>query len=256
MVFRSAIRHVVRHTAAGWCLNRACVRWHRDTAVEELPGWLGALTGVKLPRRTRAGLQPDTRTGPDIDIIFELLEATDAVPGDIAECGVFQGDTLVPIALYARQHAFSKMVFGFDSFAGFDDSIETDLTLGGEPLPEKRERGFSETSVEHVKRKIDTFQLENVQLKPGYFAGTLHTFANRRFSFVHLDCDLYSSYKTCLEFFYPRLSLGGVILLDEYNDPCWPGCNKAVDEFLAAAPAVLLEIARNNHLKYYVARRT
>ena len=55
-----------------------------------------------------------------------------------------------------------------------------------------------------------------------------------------------------LEFFYPRVTSGGVILFDEYNDPPWPGCNKAVDEFLADKPETLQEIERDNHVKYFI----
>jgi len=69
---------------------------------------------------------------------------------------------------------------------------------------------------------------------------------------VHLDCDLYESYRTCLEFFYPRLSMGAVVLFDEYNDPTWPGCNKAVDEFLADKKERCLEIESDNQLKYFI----
>ena len=62
---------------------------------------------------------------------------------------------------------------------------------------------------------------------------------------------IYSSYKECLEFFYPRLSDGGLLLLDEYNDPPWPGCNKAVDQFLAEKPEKLEAIVLDNYQKFY-----
>ena len=72
-----------------------------------------------------------------------------------------------------------------------------------------------------------------------------------KFCFASLDCDIYESYKECLEFFYPRLVPGGVVLFDEYNDPPWPGCNKAVDEFLADKPEQLEEIESDNFIKYF-----
>lgn len=68
---------------------------------------------------------------------------------------------------------------------------------------------------------------------------------------MHLDCDLYGSYKECLEFFYPRMNLGAIVLFDEYNDPPWPCCNQAVDEFLGDKPEKLEEIERPNHQKYF-----
>ncbi len=95
------------------------------------------------------------------------------------------------------------------------------------------------------------FGLKNVELNKGYFSDTLTRCADELFSFVHLDCDLYGSYKDCLEFFYPRLSDGGIVLLDEYDDPPWPGCNKAVDEFLTDKPERLQSIKRQNYVKYY-----
>jgi hypothetical protein len=45
---------------------------------------------------------------------------------------------------------------------------------------------------------------------------------------------------------------GGVILLDEYDDPPWPGCNKAVDEFLADKPEKPVAIQSDNFVKYFI----
>jgi O-methyltransferase len=69
---------------------------------------------------------------------------------------------------------------------------------------------------------------------------------------VHLDCVIYESYMQCLKFFYPRLVRGGVIVVDEYNDPPWPGCTQAVDEFLANKPEKLKELTSDNQIKYYL----
>ena len=90
----------------------------------------------------------------------------------------------------------------------------------------------------------------------GYFSHTLNTLPDSYFSFVHLDCDIYDSYKQTLEYFYYRMSPGGIILLDEYNDPPWPGCNIAVDEFLVGKPEKLSLIAMDNHEKYFIAKQT
>jgi hypothetical protein len=88
-----------------------------------------------------------------------------------------------------------------------------------------------------VERKVRRFRLNNIHFVPGYFGVSFPRFdPNVRFSFAHLDVNLYGSYKDCLEFFYLRMVSGGVILFDEYNDPGWPGCNRAVDEFLADKP--------------------
>jgi hypothetical protein len=90
-----------------------------------------------------------------------------------------------------------------------------------------------------------------VEIVAGHFEKTLVYFADKRFCFVHLDCDL----RCCLDFFYPRVVPGGIILLDEYDDPAWSGCNVAVDEFLPGKPEKLEEISRDNHLKYFIRKQ-
>jgi hypothetical protein len=175
--------------------------------------------------------------------------------GELAECGVWEGASLIPIALFLRQRGIRKHIYGFDSFCGFDNSIEKDLQLGGADDPNKRVGGFSNTSLNLVQRKLKRFDLLNmVTLHDGYFKNTLYRVSDESFAFVHLDCDIYESYKTCLNFFYPRMVPGGIILLDEYNDPPWPGCNQAVDEFLADKREELIIAKSHNQMKYYLVK--
>jgi O-methyltransferase len=60
---------------------------------------------------------------------------------------------------------------------------------------------------------------------------------------VPLDIGIYQAYNECLEFLYPRMNSGGLILINDYNHPTWPGCNKAVDELLTGEPEELQVIA-------------
>jgi O-methyltransferase len=107
-----------------------------------------------------------------------------------------------------------------------------------------------------VNSKIRRLGIDNIDLVPGYFNQSFRTFpTDVRFSFAHLEVNLYDSYRECLEFFYPRVERGGIVLFDEYNDPPWPGCNKAVDEFLAGKPEHLEVICRNNYQKWYFAKQ-
>jgi len=50
-------------------------------------------------------------------------------------------------------------------------------------------------------------------------------------AFAHVDVDWYEPVKTCLERIVPRLSRGGALVLDDYND--WSGCRKATDEYFS-----------------------
>jgi hypothetical protein len=198
-----------------------------------------------------AGSSPEGNV--NINIVFYLLDRTLDIPGAIAECGVFRGSSLAAIALFLRQRGVAKQIFGLDSFQGFDESIQKDLQIGGPEGSQKRIHGFSQTSLFYVDAKMRRLGLKNaVHLIPGYFSETLSKLPDVRFSFVHLDCDIYDSYRQALEYFYGRMSPGGIILLDEYNDPPWPGCNLAVDEFLADKPEKVTLIAFDNYEKYYI----
>jgi O-methyltransferase len=187
----------------------------------------------------------------NINNLISLIEQTRHVPGDIAECGVYRGQSLIPMAIYVRQRGIDKKLYGFDSFEGFAPSVVDDLRLGGTNDEWKTPGLMNDTSRERVASKAKVFGLSHVTLVKGYFDATFPAFSDAVFSFVHLDCDAYDAYRECLAFFYPRLSTHGIISFDEYNDPPWPGCNRAVDEFLSDKPEKLQVIACDNYEKYY-----
>lgn len=228
---------------------------YRDQPIWDWPSAIAPLARIKVPSAVKTPVQPQAAGSANINLVFAQLQRTSAVAGNIAECGVFQGATITPMACWLRDTSSPKHIFGFDSFAGFDDSIAPDLELGGAHTEQRRVAGFNRTSLRYVSNKLTDFGVaDKVTLVPGYFAETLHQQATQQFSFVHLDCDIYQSYLDCLEFFYPRLEPGGIILLDEYDDPSWPGCNKAVDEFLANRPEQLEKLSDNNFIKYCIVK--
>jgi hypothetical protein len=223
--------------------------------ISSWPGILGVIHDIRVPLGVRPKPAPSPLCPANINIIFSLVDRVASVPGDLAECGVFRGATLVPTAIYLHQKKIDKHIFGFDSFQGFDRVVTKDVALGGTKDPYRRVGGFSETSEQLVAGKLRRFEAEeNVTLLPGYFRDSLPTRAASRFSFVHLDCDTYESYRECLSFFYPRVNAGGIILFDEYNDPAWPGCNMAIDEFLADKPEKPQLVVRDNYEKFFIER--
>lgn len=227
----------------------------RRLPLERWPGWCADLFEIKLPCNVRKQvLSPEG--GANINIIVQLLATAARQSGDVAECGVYRGATLIAMGLYLREAGLPKRAFGFDSFEGFDRSIEFDLDLGGQADRTKAVGGFSETSERYVRVRLDALGLgERVQLFKGYFQDTLSRVARRSYCFVHLDCDIYASYRDCLAYFYPLVVPGGVILFDEYNDPPWPGCNLAVDEFLADRPEKLQVIECDGYQKYFIVKQ-
>lgn len=89
---------------------------------------------------------------------------------------------------------------------------------------------------------------EKIALVQGLFEDTLPHQPERTIAFAHLDCDWYDPVMYCLNYVTPRLSPGGFIILDDYND--WPGCKKAADEFVAAHPDLEVKRAQPHAVLY------
>ena len=79
---------------------------------------------------------------------------------------------------------------------------------------------------------------ERIHLIKGWFDKTLPNYEGR-IALLHLDCDLYESYKLSLEILYDKVQPGGIIMFDEYGDVRWPGAIKAIDEFFHDKPEIV-----------------
>jgi hypothetical protein len=137
------------------------------------------------------------------------------VEGLICEFGVFSGAS---VNFLARHTA--ETVYGFDSFTG---------------LPERWLDGFPPG---HFALPSPPWVRQNVRLVMGWFSETLPVFLAEHpepVSFLHIDCDLYSSTRTVLSLLQPRIRAGTVIVFDDYfNYPGWrEGEFKAFQEFVA-----------------------
>ena len=88
-------------------------------------------------------------------------------------------------------------------------------------------RGDFNASFEKTKDYLKNYK--NVLFYKGLFPDTALSVKDKKFSFVHMDVDIYESTLHGLDFFYPRMNQGGVILIHDYISS--PGVKKAVDDF-------------------------
>lgn len=154
-------------------------------------------------------------SSPDPRALMKLSLEKVAVPGLYMEFGVYSGATINYIS-----GRTSETVFGFDSFEGLPEFWRDRFDLGAFALP-----GLP---------KVNT----NVKLIKGWFSDTLPSFLQEhpeKFSFVHVDCDLYSSTVCIFTLAEDRFQEGTVIIFDEYfNYPGWKyGEHLAFTEFLS-----------------------
>lgn len=159
----------------------------------------------------------------------QVLE--EGVPGDFAELGVWRGNTAAVLALYAeRSH---RTTFLFDTFQGFSRKDLSGID---------RDKGvaFEDTSIEMVRDIIGSPD-SCCRYAKGYFPESVEdTHRDRFYAVVSIDCDLYEPTRAGLDFFYPRMSRGGIFFLHDYSSGYWAGAKQAIDEFCRATGELLV----------------
>ncbi len=155
------------------------------------------------------------------------------IPGAFAELGVYKGET----AKFIHEMDPTRDLHLFDTFDGFkkDDLLHEKST--GIKFSEDN---FSDTSLEEVKARVG--ESAKLHFHKGFFPYTTKNLKDQPYAFVHLDADLYAPTLAALNYFYPKLAKGGIILIHDYNHT-WAGLRQAVEEFSATIPEVPVEIA-------------
>ncbi len=169
--------------------------------------------------------------------LVRYLAATLPVAGARAECGVFRGASALLLCHAARAHdaAYAGQdLFLIDSYQGASESGEQDLipvragdgSARMEPFfPHRPGAGWAD-AVQATFREFPA-----ARIVQGWVPQVLSQLPDRRWSFVHLEVDLYEPTLGALEYFYPRVNAGGVIITDDYGPIFTPGGRKAWQDF-------------------------
>lgn len=146
-----------------------------------------------------------------------------AVGGVIAELGVYRGEFSRKINTVFPD----RKLFLFDTFDGFSEKeVKADHTLLDAGAEMEK---WHDTSVDIVLSQLP--HVDKVIVKKGYFPETYDLENDIRFAFVSIDVDLYDPIYAGLSVFYPRLSVGGYIMIHDYNSGGYAGTHEAVDKY-------------------------
>ncbi len=231
--------------AAAQAAFPALASYYRSVRSGACPSWLLKILGIADPR-----YRPD---------FYTLCRATEAVARDgvlIAECGVYRGSTLLGMAQKLRMAQVPGWhLVGFDSFEGFPEPVAEDALSDGTFHPHTLKGAFGDASYDSLNARIAALGFEDqITLVKGYFENTLAGWADRRFAIAHIDCDLYQSYLTCLEFFYDRMIPGGFMIFDEYDFSAsvYPGAQRAIDTFFFGKPEKIERFTEAHEPRYFI----
>lgn len=165
--------------------------------------------------------------------LSELLRLTRYTEGDTAECGVYRGTSSTLICRENQESNLNKTHHVFDSFEG--------LSAAGDKDGSHWVAGDLACSLDEVKKALSEFT--EVKYYKGWIPDRFEDVKTRMFSFVHIDVDLYQPTRDSFEFFYDRMSVGGVIVCDDYGFTTCPGATKAIDEILESKCEKMLTLS-------------
>jgi O-methyltransferase len=155
------------------------------------------------------------------DRIANLIKYSQAcanLGGYISEWGTYHGGGLEVLARFNP----GIDIIGVDSFEGVGPASAHDRHQEGD---------FAGIDVRKVIGYF-SYVYPTVRIVKGFIPDVLSYFdGNTRFSFSHVDLDMYEAVKHASDFLFPRTISGGMILYDDYNQNSTPGATKAIDEF-------------------------
>jgi len=195
-------------------------------------------------------VQPFTMTSKErIIALRQSVEyvARHEVPGDIVECGVWKGGSMMAVARTLLEIGARRKLYLFDTFDGMSCPTGVDKDFQGDAAAElmaaeeKKEGSiWAYSPIEEVKRNLRTTGYDEGQIVfvKGKVEDTLPANAPERISLLRLDTDWYESTYHELVHLYPRLSVGGVLIIDDYGH--WEGARKAVDRYISERNLKLL----------------
>lgn len=138
--------------------------------------------------------------------------------GALIEVGVWRGGTGCLIAAASG----GSPVYLCDTYKGVVNAGDMDTRYkGGE---------HSDTSIETVQKLVDSMGLPSVHILSGIFPQETGHLVAETFRFVHLDLDVYTSTKESLDFIWPRLVSGGIVVFDDYGTHGCEGVTRLVNE--------------------------
>lgn len=152
------------------------------------------------------------------------------VPGDCIETGVWRGGACIFMRAILKAHGITdRSIWVADSFEGLpppSNKIDKNDPVGGH----FRDKELA-VSLDEVKENFKLYGLLDDQVKflKGWFNVSLKNITAEKFSVVRLDGDMYESTMDAIRALYPKLSVGGYLIVDDYLNI--PACKRAIDDY-------------------------
>lgn len=154
---------------------------------------------------------------------------TAGTPGDIVEFGCYIGTTSLFIRRLLDKHGESerRAFHVYDSFEGLPEKDKQDASRVGEAF----KAGELKVGKKTLLREFQAANLRPPITHKGWFSDLTATDVPEQIAFAFLDGDFYQSIIDPLKLVWPRMTPGGIVLIDDYGREALPGVERAVHDF-------------------------
>ncbi len=182
---------------------------------------------------------------------YEIYKKILNVKGDIVECGVFKGASLIRFLTFRDliEEQNKRKVIGFDAFGKFPYPNNKFKNNKADKIFAKRHNdniGLG-ININLLKKYLRKKRIINYKLVKGDVLKTLPNYLKKnkklKIALLHLDLDVYEPTRFVLDNLYRYISKDGIILLDDYSHI--KGATMAVDEFLKKNKLKVLRVSKN-----------
>jgi len=162
------------------------------------------------------------------ELMCNKLEKVISLKGDIIEFGCYKCGTTIKLAKKLKSLGSNKKIYALDTFSGLPKE-----TKNKDNMPKLYKKAMDKNNLNKIKKILIKNKVDkNIVLIKGLFKDSMPKLKEKKFCFAFVDGDLYQSTKEALEFLIPRMNIGGIIFIDDYNSKSWVGVKKAVLELL------------------------
>jgi O-methyltransferase len=186
-----------------------------------------------------------SRTMTSIERIDALRRAVEhihanAIDGDIVECGVWRGGSMMAAALTLKRLGDIRRLWLYDTFSGMTPPHPDDIDVTGRAAAAllaaedpNVSRNWARSSVSDAQQALAEvgYPSELARFVIGPVEDTIPQFAPNTIALLRLDTDWFQSTYHELMHLWPRVAEGGILIVDDYGH--WTGAKKAVDQYFA-----------------------
>jgi hypothetical protein len=184
---------------------------------------------------------------------YELFRKISHLNGFIVKCGITVDEGFARFSMF-REMMGNKEEQRMIAFEKFEPTFQEVVTRDGEIAFELQEGRSASSTAERHRELIERGSIENVEFIPGDVADAIPNYLIQtpelKLALLNIDVDDYESTITALEFLYPRLMPGGVLIIDNFYK--YLGEYKAIKDYFAPTEVVINNFSVSNGPHYIV----